>query len=337
MAHQIDLTSIGRASYASTQQEWHFFETKHNILVPGATVEQWQEAAGMNYEVKRARVRYATAHGQDSAEYKTMEDKIVLFRSDTGAPLGIVSEGYKVVQPREVLEFFRDWADANGLTIESAGVLFGGKRYFATAKITNAVIDSVDGNKDKIIPYALLSTSADGSTRTEGRWTKVRTVCNNTLTAAVNESAAIYSMSHRSHFRADEARKTIEDAQKEFGAFMDKARELAGVRMSQKQAEDFTRLLTQKSNVKEAESIVMDGDKVKDSYGYRKIMELFEGAGKGAMMETSRGTAWGWLNAVTEFVDHHTRARTEDARIANAQWGAGDTMKNKAFEMLLTM
>ena len=156
MAHQIDTFSIGRASYASTQREWHGLG---ELMPVGATVEQWQAAAGMEYEVQRGYVRYATARGQTADQMQVVKDKVVLFRSDTGAPLGVVSDSYKVVQPREVLEFFRGWADAGGVSIESAGVLFGGKRYFATAKLGEGVF--VDGQSDKVSPYALLSTSSD--------------------------------------------------------------------------------------------------------------------------------------------------------------------------------
>jgi hypothetical protein len=64
-------------------------------------------------------------------------------------------------------------------------------------------------------------------------------------------------------------------------------------------------------------------------------MSLFAGAGKGAMLETARGTAWGWLNAVTEHVDHHVRARSEENRAASALWGPGDALKQQAVEIAL--
>ncbi len=44
-------------------------------------------------------------------------------------------------------------------------------------------------------------------------------------------------------------------------------------------------------------------------------MTLFDGPGKGAEMASSKGTAFGRLNAVTEFVDHEQRARSADHRL----------------------
>lgn len=324
MAHQIDTFSIGRASYASTQREWHGLG---ELMPSGQSIEQWQAAAGMGYVVKRGYIRYATEHLTPDApinQLQKVEDKVVLFRSDTGAPLGVVSDSYKVVQPQEVLEFFRDWASAGGMTIESAGVLFGGKRYFATAKMADGVY--VDGNRDKIVPYVLLSTSADGSLATEGRLTTVRVVCNNTLSMARKGDAA-FKVSHRSKFKADEARGVIEAAHAEFGAFMETSRRLAAVKVESHLAEEMTALLLANGT--------REKDAAKESAGFQRIMGLFNGAGKGALLETTRGTAWGWLNAVTEYADHHIRARSDENRAASALWGQGDALKNRAVDIAL--
>jgi phage/plasmid-like protein (TIGR03299 family) len=290
----------------------------------GQTVEQWQKAANMDYAIKRGRVRYSTSHLQAdtlASDLHAVDDKVVLFRNDTGAPLGVVSDSYKVVQPAEVLEFFREWADKGGVTIESAGVLFGGRRYFATAKLADAV--SVDGGRDTVVPYALLSTSADGSLATECRWTTVRTVCNNTLSMALKGKSA-FKVSHRSVFVPEDARDAIEAANEEFGSFMTMARDLAHIKMGADKAEDMTvKLLTKSSEAVARESAAFD-----------RIMALFNGEAKGSSFETAHETAWGWLNAVTEYADHHIRARTDENRKASALWGPGDALKQKAVALL---
>lgn len=321
MAHQIAITN-GIAQYASTQREWHGLG---QLMPAGQSVEQWQAAAGMNYEVQRGYVRYATERGQNAEEMRVVKDKVVLFRSDTKDALGVVSDSYKVVQPREVLEFFRDWATAGGMTIESAGVLFGGKRYFATAKLAQGVC--VDGYSDRIVPYALLSTSADGSLATEARWTTVRVVCNNTLSMAREGKAAV-RVTHRSEFKPEEVQSVLENANAEFHAFMEMSRQLAGIRLSRPLAEDLTMHLFKTGTTK-------DADKVKESRGFIRVMELFNGAARGAQLETANQTAWGWLNAVTEYADHHIRAHSDENRTASALWGQGDTLKNRAVELAL--
>jgi hypothetical protein len=63
-------------------------------------------------------------------------------------------------------------------------------------------------------------------------------------------------------------------------------------------------------------------------------MGLFNGQGKGSNFETAHDTAWGWLNAVTEYVDHHSRTRSEENRTASALWGQGDALKAKALALV---
>lgn len=320
MAHQISFVG-NKAQYASTQREWHGLG---QLMPIGATIEEWQAQAGMDYEIKRSRIRYATevVNPTDAiGNLKTIDEKLVLFRSDTGAALGVVSDSYKVVQPAAVLEFFREWADKGGVTIESAGVLFGGKRYFATAKLADAV--SVDGGRDRIVPYALLSTSADGSLATECRWTTVRTVCNNTLSMALKGKSA-FKVSHRSVFNPDDARDAVEAANEEFSAFMQTARDLAKIKLTMQDAEDVTVKLLAKASDEVA----------RESAAFQKILSLFSGEGKGSNFDTAHETAWGWLNAVTEYADHHVRARTDENRKASALWGPGDALKQKAVALL---
>lgn len=323
MAHQIDTVSIGRASYASTEREWHGLG---ETMTRGASVEEWAEAAGMNYKVKRASVRYAISHAEGDQQpdaFRKVDGQVVLFRDDTKADLGIVSEGYKVVQPRDVLEFFRQWANEGGLQIESAGVLFGGRRYFATAKLADGVMI---GAGDKVVPYALLSTSADGSLATECRWTTVRTVCNNTLKMARKDSKATHRTTHRSEFKPQEARNAVEAAHAEFGAFCETARRLAQIRVTSTQAQEFTaQLLTTGAREQEA---------ARKSAAFQKIMASFSGAGKGSLLGTSLNTGWGWLNAVTDYVDHEARAYSDEHRAVASQWGQGDQLKNKALDLI---
>jgi len=288
----------------------------------GASVEEWQAQAGMDYRVQRSVIRYATERDlTDASAFRTVDDKHVLFRSDTGAALGVVSDSYQIVQPQDVLNFFREWASQGGLTIESAGVLFGGRRYFATAKLSDAA--SIDGGRDSVVPYALLSTSADGSLATECRWTTVRTVCNNTLTMA-RKGAAVYKVSHRSVFRADDAKALVEAAHEEFGAFMQMARALANISVSSERAEHLTVQLLMKASE----------EATRASAGFGRIMGLFHGAGRGSNFASAHDTAWGWLNAVTEYTDHHARTRSIENRQASALWGPGDALKAKALELV---
>lgn len=56
-------------------------------------------------------------------------------------------------------------------------------------------------------------------------------------------------------------------------------------------------------------------------------------------MASAKGTLWGLLNGITEYVDFHRRATSQDHRIDSAFFGLGAAIKQKGFErgMALTL
>ena len=62
-----------------------------------------------------------------------------------------------------------------------------------------------------------------------------------------------------------------------------------------------------------------------------KIEDLRE-SGKGMSLPGSRGTFWGALNAVTEYVDHHTLV--SGSPFVYALMGRGMDLKVRAFELM---
>jgi hypothetical protein len=121
----------------------------------------------------------------------------------------------------------------------------------------------------------------------------------------------------------------MENANAEFHAFMEMGRTLAGIHVSRTLAEDMTMHLF-KTGTK-------DADKVKESRGFIRVMELFNGAAKGAALETAQETAWGYLNSVTEYVDHWVRAQSDENRTASALWGQGNDLKTRAMELVTSL
>ena len=69
----------------------------------------------------------------------------------------------------------------------------------------------------------------------------------------------------------------------------------------------------------------------------RSVRALYDGGGRGAQLASSRGTAWGLLNSVTEYVDHHRRARSDDHRREAAWFGQGATFKQRAWDELVQL
>lgn len=69
----------------------------------------------------------------------------------------------------------------------------------------------------------------------------------------------------------------------------------------------------------------------------KKVQSLFDGQGRGAELDSAKGTAWGLLNAVTEYVDHERRARSDDHRTDSALFGSGALIKQRALDTALAL
>ena len=74
------------------------------------------------------------------------------------APLGIVSDRYKVVQNEDAFQFTDDLLGA-GVTYETAGALQGGRKVWMLARMPHRYI--IAG--DEIAPYLVVMNSHDGS------------------------------------------------------------------------------------------------------------------------------------------------------------------------------
>ena len=323
MSHELTERADGRIEYAFRETDGAGWHGLGNPVREAATIEEWTQAAGMEWKIARSRVRYGEGAGQ-----RIIEDKHVLFRSDTKADLGIVSDKYQIVQPRAVLEFFRDLVRAGGLELSAAGTIFGGRRFWATAKIGDASPVSV---RDRIGGYLLLSTSADGSLATEARLTSIRVVCRNTLAMARADGKPALRVSHRSVFDADAVKSQMGLNTAAWDSFRHNLTRLANKDVALPQAEEIVADLFAANDSQAAR------DKARDSAGWSKVLALFNGEAKGSSFDGVQGTAYGLLNAVTEYADHHVRAQSQENRFVSSQWGPGAGLKDRALETLLAL
>jgi phage/plasmid-like protein (TIGR03299 family) len=330
MSHEITLnTRTGQHEMAYTgEKPWHGLGQS---LAVGATIEEWTQAAGMAWKIQRAKVRFATAAG--AGGQREWPDHHVLFRSDTQAPLGLVSDGFKIVQPKETLEFFRDLVADMGMRLCTAGTLRGGSKFWAQADTGAA--DCVVG-KDKIVGRVLVATACDGTMHTVVKNTAERVVCANTMAVALGEAGSMVKISHRQRFDPAAAKKELGLVMNSFARFMKDARELSKRDVSKKEATLFVAKLLVPATVGEDKMAEALKDAT-DSKGFRRIMDLFNGKGMGATLPGAKDSAWGLLNAVTQFVDHEAPARTDSNRLESAWFGRGDVLKTKAMEAALEL
>jgi phage/plasmid-like protein (TIGR03299 family) len=311
MAHLVEKMAFVR------EVPWHGLGNK---LTPKQPIEVWQKEAGMEWTINETEVLYSVSGG-DGLHLKSNPDAKVLFRSDTLAPLSVVGKRYRTVQPSEVLEFYRDLVSVGGMELETAGVLKSGRKIWALARTNQETI--LKGN-DRIKAYLLLATSCDGTLATTAQFTSVRVVCNNTLQIAVSDANGSVRVPHSTQFDPAVVKQQLGLGLSAWDKF------IADIKvMSERKLNKFEAMNYLVRVLGDPDVPLVDQPNQK---ALQSVHALFQGQGKGSELQAANGTVWGLLNACTEYVDQHRRARSNDYRLDSAWFGQGAAIKDKAFQ-----
>ena len=137
----------------------------------------------------------------DELNKSIISGKKATMRLDNNATLGLVSDGYGIVQNADAFRFIDQLVGGNldGQSekpiIDAAGLLGNGERIFITARFPQEVVLDHAGN-DIVQLYVVFTTSHDGSGAVNALVTPTRVVCNNTLNFALQHNAGKLSFRH---------------------------------------------------------------------------------------------------------------------------------------------
>lgn len=321
MAHELDMSN-GRANVgyiASKGVPWHGLgaDIDHD-----ASIDVWRRECGFDWEVKQTPVMFVPEGGDKP---QVIPKRFALYRSDTKAPLSVVSNMFKITQPAQVMEFFRELVTIGGFRMETAGMLRGGAVYWALARYD----DELNlGGKDLVRPYLLLATACDGTLSNVACFTSVRVVCANTLRMAVFDEKGkprtdVLRIPHSTAFDETRVKTELGLIGASWSKYGKTAREMVKRRVSPEEAVQFF------------VHVLYPGEREVDLTKVRPALEQLNDillTGVGQQTSTTKGTAWGLVNAVTRFVDHERKAASLDTRLQAAWFGAGHRMKQRAWK-----
>lgn len=349
MAHQLE-----QMAYVG-ETPWHGLG---NQLSQNQPIEVWAQQAGMNWCIESSNVSYMAQNERGQSIIMPYEEQRVLYRSDTHAPLSVVSQRFQEVQPREILEFYRDLTEQSGFELETAGVLKGGKKFWALARTGQST--ALKG-KDVSNGYILLATACDGTLATTAQFTSIRVVCNNTLAIALrgqNSSAGVVKVPHSTKFDADKVKQQLGISVRAWDEHMYEMKQLSQRRVTQGEAAAYFDAVFNNTSMAvpdqednliayyrqvahQAKAQTQPKGKaepaIPNGKAMSKTMEMFNGQGRGAMLSSAKDTAYGLLCAMTEFVDHERRAMNTDYRLDSAWFGNGAALKQRSLEQALRL
>lgn len=251
-------------------------------------VDEAMKIAGLDYEVVKAPV-YLSSKARVPG---VMATKI----KGTNEVFGIVGENYNVVQNRDAFAFV-DSIVSEGLEFCKAGQ----NKYFVY------LIASLPKTKvlgDDVQPYIIFQNSHNGTSTVRAAICPLRIVCENQFNFAFREADNKVSLRHSARVM-----DKLNDAQ-------DVLRMNAGyMNEFTKKAEDMA--LIKISDVK-VNSIIEEYFKIPENATERKINSieesrtLFLSAYNAEDNQNFKGTAWGMVNAFSDYVTHVTPKRKTD-------------------------
>ena len=262
-------------------------------------------------------------YGEDTSPSPTHGEQVpfptesfAVVRTDTEQLLGVVSKQYEIVQNESLLrmaEFIREEVD-----MDCVIVLSDGAKVCFTATLRGAETDIVPGDtvKRRIVGYL----GHDGKTGCGAKFTNIRVVCQNTLTAALGErSGAHSSITHKNgaNNNFDALINSIDVARQDFVTECELMREFSRCSMGMT---EFSRFADEVYNIA-------------DDQAFRKRDKLCQAFRSGYGSEFAPMSVWAGINAITQ-VETSTRGTTAAkgrAQFARGVFGAGAQISKKAF------
>ena len=332
---------------AGTEAAWHRLGGETPADAP---IEVWMKNAGMDFKILKLTSESQLASTKDAfgniVEGKRIKGVFTdskgvvrdqfsnLVHSRSEKILDQVGADYEVHQPEDIARMFRQLCENGGFTMDTMGVLDGGRRYWGLA--SNSLFGSLKVNdRDIIKPFLLLATGCGMATTAQ--LTTVRVVCQNTLHFSLARGGAIRQR-HTSAFNPELIAEGL-GLEGAFEVHMDTLDRLASEKVDHSDA--LTLVLDLFASPAKVEEFGTDLIKypTRTKNTVKKIVSLFNGDAKGSFSE-QRGSKIQLLNSITEFVDHHQSRKgaegvVRDGKRTDAIWfGSGASTKATAFQRL---
>lgn len=320
MAHGI---LDGRAVY-TRKPGWHGLGTTFQNAPNEAELSA---ALGADREVRTVPLYCRGFDGSEIA-VSEMVAKLEFHPEHSGGKLVCVSGPETgTIQTSDIIEMFRPYFTSGAAEVESAGVLFGGRKVWMLARLLGAAAEVRPG--DSIAPYLLFSTSRDNSAAASVGTTFVRVECANLLRAAEGSAQSVLrKFSHRGtdaevKAKTQTALADIQLAQGKFGDFITSARIMAEVKAKTDDVREYF-----------ASVFGMDANPTeRPKQSQSKLAELLSIYSDGSSgVGLGGGTWWDAYNAVSDRVTH-SESRTAETRFDSALYGRGAGILAEAYKL----
>ncbi|MCW3120968.1 MAG: alpha/beta hydrolase [Flavipsychrobacter sp.] len=330
MAHKINRNEqTGKDSFFSVNERaWHGLGT---IVTEYPTSSEALKFAGLDYEV----LKRPNIHLLDDGKQIVSKTSFYSYRPDTGTVLGDrLGADYLVVQNVEAFSFFDSIVGGDGIMYETAGALGKGERIFITAKLPDYI---KVGKDDLMEKYLFLTTSHDDYGSIAAAFTPIRIVCNNTLSAALENCTNTVRIRHTqsAQYRLKEAHKV--GISNRLSAELDGIfNQWAKIHITDNKVKELIQLAMVPN--REVLRNVQAGNTDELSTCFMNICDNayeYAMASPTQQTDTIKGTLFGAYNAITGYFQNVRKYKNEEAKFKSIMDGTGKLRTQAAFDLCM--
>jgi phage/plasmid-like protein (TIGR03299 family) len=300
MSHEVETMAYANAT------PWHGIGTNVDQHV---SVDAMAEAAGLNWRLNLLPMEAETPEGDKVA----VPGRYALVRDTDNKVMTVTGASWKPLQPKDTLNFMREYVEAGGAQLETAGSLRGGKVVWGLANL-NAGFEVSRG--DKVNGYLLITSPNEVGKSISVRTTTVRVVCANTLAMAEGGGEVHHRQSHLREFDVEAAKEKVAEAHETLAEAERRAKTLNGLKMNLEDAVKkvfVPRMFPDVAQDSEQLREIMDQDKQP-----KVLRELIDSVNNAPGATPNNG--WGVLNGFTHWADH-VAGRSQESRLYRAWMG----------------
>lgn len=340
MGHNIHFDKKRKQYSFVTAKEiaWHGLGT---VVKDRMTSRECIEEANLDYNVEKGKVFVRYNKDVDGKKGMSLPGKSITYRTDTGIPFDVVSDRYEIVQNREAFDFFDQIVGEKRAIYETAGALGKGETIFMSAKLPEHILI---GGIDKIDQYLILTMSHDGTGSIIAKFTPIRVVCNNTLSAALSRGTNLFKIRHTSgaRERLSEAQKLLQITYKTSKATQELYEQLTKIKITDELRDEF--FLRTMLTKEEMEKLAITGVKwyASDSISTRKkntLQELFKyhEVGPGQDLDICKGTAYGAYNSIAGFIQNVKSFGDKEKKFSSIINGADNNVLQQSLNLITNL
>lgn len=312
MAHQITETDN---MFSVREMPWH----RLGVVLEDYPTRAEAQKIAHNWEPISTpifrKVPHVTAAGEVTEVFEEIENAVAQERSDNGGLIGVTSGTFTPVTNGEMYDVAEALQGENGdVKFETGGSLNGGARVWLMLRLNEPLVVNGDPN-GATMHYYMLQNHHNATGAFKGSATATRVVCANTMRIADMDAKAHgteFAFSHTKNVtqRVEEARQALAGWRVSVEAWKLFTEHMIDVKVTQAGVEEFVRRFIPEPPADIVRGVVRQNiETARDQW-----WECYNG-------KTGEGierTAYGLLQASSEYAEHYRKAQSDESRFKRA-------------------